>query len=1043
METKMELFPATNPNPVLSAGKDGIVLYSNVAGEPLLHGWGVSVGEKLPLHIEKIVHRTISLKIPEKIEVKAGNRVYLVSFHPLPEEECVNMYGFDISEQKKLEEKYRNTVKKYIPYQALVDENSILKDEVQKLRTRLEEPEELKRAISEGDLDALVMPLSEEDLMVFTLNSADQAYRILMETANEDIVIIDAELKITYAGKRLINKTGYSQEEVIGRSWLDFIDEESKIVAKQGMNQILQGIDESYESKLICKNSSHYWALIGSKPFFDNDGKFKGVLGMLTDITERKQMEEALKESEERLRLLGDNLPDSAVYQYTHEPDGSVRFLYFSAGIERLNGISPKEVLRDPVTLHRQIPPEYFERLTEAEVRSAHELSDFDMDMPMVLPDGQMRWMRLHSRPRRLLDGRTIWDGVQIDITDRKQVDEALQRERSLLESVMQTTDVMLVFFDPQFNFIWVNASYAETCQMKPEEIIGKNHFALYPHEENEAIFRQVRDTGEGVFYKDKPFIFPDQPERGVTYWDWSLSPVKDTGGNVTGLVFSLRETTKYKEVEDAIRESEEKYRSLFSNMSEGFGLHEIILDADGKPCDYRFLEINDAFEKLTGIAREKALGKTVTELLPGIEPDWIETYGRVALTGEAVRFENYSTPLGRWYEVYSYSPRKNQFAAMFGDINVRKQAEEALWESEARRKVAEAVEAERHRFFDVLETLPAMVCLLTSDYHVAFANRTFREKFGESDGRFCYEYCFGRSKPCEFCESYKVLETGQPHHWEFTTPEGSVIDTHNFPFTDIDGSSMILGMDIDITDRRKAEETLKSKLEELRRSNEELEQFAYVSSHDLQEPLRMISSYLQLLQRRYQGKLDDKADKYIYYAVDGAARMQVLINDLLEFSRVTTKAKEPEPTDSELVLDQVLSNLNLFIKQNKANISHATLPKVMADNTQMAQLFQNLVANGIKFHSEKAPKIHISAENKANEWVFSVQDNGIGIDPQYSEKIFEVFKRLHKKEEYPGTGIGLAICKKIVERHGGRIWVESELDKGSTFYFTLPVNPI
>ena len=156
----------------------------------------------------------------------------------------------------------------------------------------------------------------------------------------------------------------------------------------------------------------------------------------------------------------------------------------------------------------------------------------------------------------------------------------------------------------------------------------------------------------------------------------------------------------------------------------------------------------------------------------------------------------------------------------------------------------------------------------------------------------------------------------------------------------------------------------------------------------------------------------------------------------------MTTKAKEPEPMDCEFLLSQVLSNLELFIKENKAVVSHDPLPEVIADNTQLAQVFQNLIINGIKFHSEGTSKIHISAEKKAGEWVFSVQDNGIGIDPQYSEKIFEVFKRLHKKEEYPGTGIGLAICKKIIERHGGYIWVESELGKGSTFYFTLPINP-
>jgi light-regulated signal transduction histidine kinase (bacteriophytochrome) len=234
----------------------------------------------------------------------------------------------------------------------------------------------------------------------------------------------------------------------------------------------------------------------------------------------------------------------------------------------------------------------------------------------------------------------------------------------------------------------------------------------------------------------------------------------------------------------------------------------------------------------------------------------------------------------------------------------------------------------------------------------------------------------------------------------------------------------------------------LKLKLEELIHSNEELEQFAYVSSHDLQEPLRMITSYLQLLQRRYQGQLDDKADKYIHFAVDGASRMQNLINDLLEYSRVTRSAREPKTTNCEFILNQALSNLKLFVIENKATVSHAFLPDVMADSTQLIQIFQNLIINGIKFHSDGAPQVHVSAEKKENEWVFSVRDNGIGIDPQYSKRIFEIFKRLHKREEYPGTGIGLAICNKIIERHNGRMWVESELGKGSTFYFTLPSNP-
>ena len=315
----MEKFPANNPNPVLSVGMDGTVLYSNVAGEPLLHLWGVSVGEKLPSYVTVVVQRAISLKNPEKIEAKVGKKVYLVIFHPLPEQECVNISGFDISDQKELEEKFH-----------------VLQDEVQNLRARLEEPEELQRAISEGDLDALVMPVSEEDLMIFTLNSADQAYRVLMETANEDIVIVDAEFKITYVGKRLIYKTGYSQEKVSGRPWLDFVDESSKIVAKQGMEQVCQGSNESYELRLISKDGSPYWALISAKPLFDNAGKFKGVLGMLTDITKRKKAEEALKKQ----AALIDLSPDAII---TRQLDGTISF--WSKGAQSLYGWTSQEAI--------------------------------------------------------------------------------------------------------------------------------------------------------------------------------------------------------------------------------------------------------------------------------------------------------------------------------------------------------------------------------------------------------------------------------------------------------------------------------------------------------------------------------------------------------------------------------------------------------------------------------------------------------------------------------------------------------------------------
>ena len=279
----------------------------------------------------------------------------------------------------------------------------------------------------------------------------------------------------------------------------------------------------------------------------------------------------------------------------------------------------------------------------------------------------------------------------------------------------------------------------------------------------------------------------------------------------------------------------------------------------------------------------------------------------------------------------------------------------------------------------------------------------------------------------------YETTDVADGANRSFLTTKG--------PFRDGAGRLVgLFGISRDITERKRLEDEVAQRAEELQRSNKELEQFAYVASHDLQEPLRIVAGYAELLGRRYGGTLDQDADEFIGYTIDGVRRMQRLINDLLHYSRVGTKGKEPAPTDVGEVVDEALRNLGPRIEEAHAEVTADPLPTVPADEGQLIQLFQNLIGNAVKFRGDQPPRVHVGAEQRNGEWEFSVADNGIGIEDDYRDQIFEIFQRLHARDEFEGTGIGLAICRKIVDRHGGRIWVESAPGRGSTFRFTIPV---
>jgi PAS domain S-box-containing protein len=511
-----------------------------------------------------------------------------------------------------------------------------------------------------------------------------------------------------------------------------------------------------------------------------------------------------------------------------------------------------------------------------------------------------------------------------------------------------------------------------------------------------------------------------------------------------TSIEHLQQEMVERKRIEEALSSSKAKLEAALSSMTDAV----FISDAQG-----HFVEFNDAFATFHKFRNKEECSRTFSEypqILEVFLPDgalapvdmWAVPR---ALRGETVKYAEYTLrrkDTGEtWVGNYSFAPIRDKDGVIVGsvvvarDITEHKRADEELRFHKATLEETGHIAKVGGWSFDVrtgkgfwtdevarIHDLPPgdpITPEVGMQYYTDESHKTIKTAVQEA---------VDQATPYDL--ELELVSAKGVHKWVRTighpvSENGKVVSVH--------------GSFQDITERKHVAIRLESLITDLQRSNTELEQFAYVASHDLQEPLRMVASYTQLLGERYKDRLDENANKYIHYAVDGATRMQQLINDLLTYSRIGTKGKPFTLVDTSVVLQEVLGNLKIRLDEQKAIITHDELPSVQGDAIQLAQLFQNLISNAVKFRGEEVPHVHIGAKEEGNLWQFSVKDNGIGIDPQYADRVFIIFKRLHTRQEYPGSGIGLTICKKIAERHGGEIWFESDLGKGTTFFFTIP----
>ena len=792
------------------------------------------------------------------------------------------------------------------------------------------------------------------------------------------------------------------------------------------------------------------------------------------EITEHQRAREDLRQQREWFRVTITSIGDAVL-----ATDTNGRITFLNPVAESLTGWPEKEVLGHPVqnvfhTINEETRAPG-EDIVANVLREGHTVA-LANHTNLVARAGHQIPIEDSAAP--IKDSSGTVSGVVLvfhDVTQKRRTQEA----RARLAAIVESSDDAIISKDLDGTITSWNAGAERLFGYQSADVIDRSIRLLQPpdrQDEEDTIMARLK-TGERVDHFETVRLSKDGRSLAVSV---TISPIKEGGGRIIGFSKIVRDITVRKQKEEELHKLNRTLKALNDSgevmmraASEAGYLDEVCKHVIAN-CGYAMVWIGFAEDDGARTVRPVAHAGFDEGYLETLKISWGDNERGLGPTGTAIRngkprvcrnmltdpdFEPWrGEALKRGYASSLVLPLLSERKA-FGAITIYSRQADPFSEDEIRllAQLADDVsycirslraEGQLRLLSTAVESAANGIAITDHNAQILWVNPAFTRLTGysraEAVGQTPRILKSGRNSPEFYHEMWNTLLKGEPWHGELINryKDGS-LHYEEMTITPVQAESTeithFVAIKQDISERKQAQVALQQTAEEVKRSNRDLEQFAYIASHDLQEPLRAVGGYMKLLQLRFPQNMDAKAIEYINGAVEGAGRMERLISDLLAFSRVGAGSGSFSPADLNAILDEALHNLQTSIHGAQAKVTCDELPTLPVDGTQVMQLFQNLIANAIKFRSDRRPEIHVGAQKQPDRWLLSVRDNGIGIEPQYFERIFRIFQRLHTRKHYPGTGIGLAICKKIVERHGGIIWVESEPGHSSTFYFSLP----